>query len=76
MNWRERQALPGPRTRFFFASVVPQIVEVDGKPQLVWPRKGSRANLMYRKYEFDRRVERDIRPDLSKFSNVDDPVAA
>jgi hypothetical protein len=61
MNWRERQALPGPRSRFLFASVVPAFADaetgakIDGFPapgqkwKLVWPRKG----VTYRKREHD-----------------------
>lgn len=86
MTWRERQAAPGPRRRFFFASVVPCFVDaetgakIEGLPapdqkwKLVWPRKG--AGLTYRKYE-DRHVERQFRPaSLEEFSVVDHPVAA
>lgn len=86
MNWRERQAAPGPRRRFLFASVVPAFVDaetgakIDGFPapdqkwKFAWPRKGT--GLTYVRYEFDRRVERAIRPDLREFSIVDHPVAA
>jgi hypothetical protein len=52
VNWRERQALPGPRARFFFASVVPAFADAEtgevlkGLPEprqkwkFVWPKKG------------------------------------
>lgn len=60
MNWRERQALPGPQARWVFASVVPFFVDgetgekIDGFPapdqkwKFAWPRKG--AGHTYRKY--------------------------
>lgn len=79
MNWRERQALPGVRRRFLFASVAPVFVDaetgakIDGFPapdqkwKFAWPRKGYGQT--YRKYEFDRRVERAMRADLSEFSD-------
>ena len=69
MNWRERQALPGPQRRWFFASVVPVFVDaetsakIDGLPapgqkwKFAWPKRG----LTYRKYPkgWARREARD-----------------
>lgn len=66
MSWRERQALAGPRRRWFFASVVPEIVKGDdGKIKFVWPKRG----VTYVKY-LNRRAERASRADLREFSIV------
>jgi len=77
VTWRERQALPGPRPRFAFASVAPFFVDgetgrkIAGLPApgqkwaLVWPRKGR--GLTYRKYEDDRRAERASRAHRKDF---------
>lgn len=84
MTWRERQALPGVRARWVFASVVPFFADaetgekIEGFPapeqkwKLVWPRKGS--GLTYRKYPkgADRRYWR-----MSDWQrHVDDPTPA
>lgn len=92
MNWRERQALPGVRRRFSFASVVPAFVDaetgerIEGLPasgqkwKLVWPRKG--AGHTFVKYSLCRRGEgkldrREARELIREFlRDVDHPVAA
>lgn len=85
MIWRERQALPGPHARFFFASVVPVFVDaatgekIEGLPapdqkwKFAWPRKG--AGHTYRKYPkgWQRRAARDA---IKEFPIVADPIAA
>ena len=72
MTPRERQALPGPRARFFFASVVPAFADaatgevLKGLPapnqrwKFVWPRKGSGHT--YFGYDRPRREARAERP--------------
>lgn len=82
VNWRERQALPSPRPRWFFASVVPKI-EVDEQTQkvkLTWPPKG--AGHTYLRYpecrrgkgKIDRRVAR--MNEWERLRRVNDPIAA
>lgn len=85
MTPRERQALPGPQRRWFFASVVPVFVDaetgakIDGLPapeqkwKFAWPRKG--AGHTYRRYPkgWTRREARDT---IREFPLVDHPVAA
>lgn len=90
MTPRERQALPSPRPRWFFASVVPAFVDaetgakIDGPPapgqkwKLAWPRKG--AGQTYVKYPPCRRGagkidRREAREIIREFPIVH-PVAA
>lgn len=84
MNWRERQALPGPRARFFFASVVPAFADAEtgevlkGLPapnqrwKFVWPRKGSGHTYIgyTERPRHEARAERPAKPE--DFPLVDD----
>ena len=64
----------GPLVALVVAATFPAWVLAALTWKLVWPRKGRGHT--YVKYEFDRRVERAIRPDLREFSVVDDPLTA
>jgi hypothetical protein len=83
VNWRERQALPGPRARFFWASVFPQPIDGDtGKAvtaetksmKLVWPKKGQGQTFRYHR-NAPRPATRAQRETWRDFDVVD-PVAA
>jgi hypothetical protein len=80
LTWAERQALPGPRRRFIWASVVPQVVPANDKGglTLIWPRKGQGHTFVRYSLcapgagKFDRREVREM---LREFDVVDTAAA-
>lgn len=82
LTWAERQALPGPRARFFFASGVPFFADAetgeaingfpaaDQKWKLVWPPKG-RGHTYVKYVDRERKAARAARANHRDFPVVD-----